>query len=212
MISKMIYALLVFISWATWVFLIYSSIIFTWLFLLIIPSSIVYYFLYKRKSWKIILPIIALLIIIITPFMMLVELISMSFNPVSSTWRYKSILRDIWDSQYTEHFPESINIFSRNVKFSFAPQFLQWWGHFVLKQKLDSSKLKEKFLIHDNNYEDIPDHLNPNISVIEENISNYKVIFIYAQPYQKDNWNHGRTSWVAFWKYDTSIIYWYEFW
>ena len=149
---KIIYNVFSIVSLLPGIYLFFHNIIFTWLFLVTILPLIVYiYFFRKKYLWKvkgILLATITTIIIFITPILVFIEVIFMSFNSVNSLWRYPLILSNFSQDVYVEHFPNILNLYWSNAKISFSPQFLQWWGHFFLKYKLDQKTFEEKYIIH----------------------------------------------------------------
>lgn len=222
MFYKIVYFLLASLSIILWIFLFSSYLIFVWIFLCTFPPLIVYLFVYRREYWKwvryFIFPSLTFLIIVATPIAAIFESISMSFNPINSLWRYEWIREKFWTDEYVKHFPTKIHKNAENVKFSFAPQFLQWGGHLILKEELIEEDFQKLFIFYKGNKNidlKVLDFLfdsSSMIDIIDEDIKKYEIIILSAKPYEENNWNHGRASGVALWKENNSIIYWYEFW
>lgn len=148
---KNIYTLLAIISLLSWLLLIFIGIYFLWSFLAIIPTFIIYYFVYKKKSWKYIkywfLPIITLLIICITPFLFAWEFIYRATTPITANWKYESKRNDFSKNIFVNHFPQEIDKRAENVKFFYLPKFLQWGEYFILKEDIPTEKY-EKYMHH----------------------------------------------------------------
>lgn len=88
----------------------------------------------------------------------------------------------------------------------------------ILKEELseeDFQKLSASFKETQNKDVVLPDFVFDSSEIkflISEDIKNYEIIGLHMQPYEKNNWNHGRASGVALQDANNSIIYWYEFW
>lgn len=219
-VSKVVYIILWFFSFLLWIkcFLIWSYFL-SFLFLVLIPLTIYKFYFNEEKYW--LLNWFIAFYIILSPFLFIFNSFYNATNDVNALWRYKTIINDFWTSKLVSHFPKYIPDNATDEKFSFLQMFLQAWWHINLMIHLEEADFEGIY----NNFKTkqpdniiLPDFTSdfPSFRYIDEDLNNYKTIYLTAKPYKslKDNfpWNHWKASWISFNFDEYKIIYWAEFW
>jgi hypothetical protein len=112
------------------------------------------------------------------------------------------------NSVLTKSFPKQVPKNASNIKFHYNPAFLQGGEDLVLQFKTDSASIanyKVQFSEQANEFKTSimtsPDHdyVQRSFYLLGYNQlpSGYVCYWLYAKPYQTDNWNHGQYSFVA---------------
>lgn len=210
-------------------FSILLGVIFLWGWYLLVPLLLtvifpffLYLLSYKLRINKIVKCILIVCFFLLSMIISFITLFYETLTDISSTWRYKWIIKNYENDIVFEHFPKKIPNYAENVKFSYFSWFLQWWWFLFLKIEVDQHRYKQiydSFKKEELIDADIPkDNLKgyPKYRYIDEDIKNYETIILHSYPYKNSSeshyWNHWEVSWVWFNHQTYEIIYWADFW
>jgi len=155
---------------------------------------------------------------------------------VTDVAQYEEVLDGYWsfDPKLVGHFPRPIPADARDVRFSFAPAFLQGGAHVQLRYAATpeavsrlyaeySAKKTKSFLggdtnVHMNTEEGMPTTFFYTGSAKELDFPDDYEIMIFDEVLKEEDrppgfyWNHGKSHGVAISKERNEIIYWAEAW
>lgn len=153
---------------------------------------------------------------------------------VTDAGQYESVLRDYWkNGELVSHFPRPVPNDATNVRFSFAPRFMQGGSHIQLRMTLPRERVAEHYSAFARRKTasylggDMGVHMNladgmPTTSFytggagVHAFPGDYEVMIFDPLMKKEDSpggyWNHGRSHGVAISLMRNEIVYWAEEW
>ena len=132
---------------------------------------------------------------------------------VTDIKQYEEIVNTFWDQDMVSHFPRSIPIDAKNVRFEFQPPFLQGGTYVILAYTTEPEQIETLYELHMPEVrESVAGHEGGSpLRFMSEDIhpasADYEVL-IFDQPYKTGN--HSRRRGITINKKLSKVIFWLE--